>query len=244
MVVERIKGIIFDYGATLDTDGCHWGIMFLRAYRRLGVSLPETTLRDAYVYAERTMAKRPFITADDTFRTTLSIKISLQLDYLRQQGCHLAFGKSAHVLLEDLYTQVATNMETTKTVLHDLSEIYPMVLVSNFYGNIHTVLREFGILRFFLHVIESAVVGVRKPDPAIFLLGAEALEMLPSQVAVVGDSLEKDIKPAHNGGFNTVWLKGEGWTPVPEQAPEADVIISRLSEILRVLQHRNSLVIK
>ena len=60
-------------------------------------------------------------------------------------------------------------------VLKELSEKYPLVLVSNFYGNVETVLKDFGIDTYFKEIIESAVVGVSKPDPKIFSLGVEAL---------------------------------------------------------------------
>ena len=42
------------------------------------------------------------------------------------------------------------------------------ILVSNFYGNVNAVLRQFGLDGCFSEVIESAVVGVRKPDPEIW----------------------------------------------------------------------------
>ena len=107
-----------------------------------------------------------------------------------------------------------------------------MVLVSNFYGNIATVLREFGLDGIFQTIVESAVVGVRKPDPQIFTLGVEALGLRPEEVVVVGDSVDKDIIPAHNAGCQTVWFKGEGWTddPVDESVPNQ--IITSLKDLL------------
>ena len=66
------------------------------------------------------------------------------------------------------------------------------------------MLGEFGFDGLFQTVIESAVVGIRKPDPRIFLLGVEALGLKAEEVSVVGDSLEKDIIPAHKAGCRTV----------------------------------------
>ena len=106
-----------------------------------------------------------------------------------------------------------------------------MVLVSNFYGNIETVLKEFGLDGIFSQIIESAVVGVRKPDPRIFTLGVEALNLKPDEIVVVGDSIDKDIIPARQAGCHTVWFRGEGWTdaPVDESIPEK--IITDLGEL-------------
>ena len=95
-----------------------------------------------------------------------------------------------------------------------------MVLVSNFYGNVDEVLRDFDIRRYFVGVIESAVVGVRKPDPRIFQLGVVALGMAPDEVLVVGDSLRKDILPARSLRCHTAWIKGRGWTPDEDTATD------------------------
>ena len=99
-----------------------------------------------------------------------------------------------------------------RPLLESLSERWPMVLVSNFYGNVDSVLRAYDLRHYFQGVIESAVVGVRKPDPRIFMLGVVALGLEPEEVVVVGDSLRKDILPARSIGCSTVWIKGRGWT--------------------------------
>ena len=107
-----------------------------------------------------------------------------------------------------------------------------MVLVSNFYGNIATVLKEFKLDGIFDTIIESAVVGVRKPDPQIFTLGVEALGMQPDEVVVVGDSMDKDIIPASKAGCHTVWFKGEGWTNDPVDESPAGKVITDLTQLL------------
>ena len=55
-------------------------------------------------------------------------------------------------------------------------------------------------------------MGVRKPNPTLFRLGVDALELAPDEVLVVGDSLRKDIEPAERLGCHVLWLKGKGWT--------------------------------
>ena len=44
-----IKGYIFDYGATLDTAGQHWGKVLWHAYERQQVPVNEAYFREAYV---------------------------------------------------------------------------------------------------------------------------------------------------------------------------------------------------
>ena len=48
----KIKALIFDYGGTLDTAGCHWGKVLWHAYQRMNVPVSEDAFREAYVYAE------------------------------------------------------------------------------------------------------------------------------------------------------------------------------------------------
>lgn len=111
-----------------------------------------------------------------------------------------------------------------------------MVLVSNFYGNIKTVLADFGLDKFFSDIIESSVVGVRKPDPEIFRLGVKALRMPADSILVVGDSYRKDILPARAAGCATLWFKGRGWTQEEDDITDPDAIeeLARVTEILGV----------
>lgn len=219
-----IKGYIFDYGGTLDTGGQHWGKVIWHAYERQQVPVCEADFRDAYVHAERTLGKNPIIKPDFTFKRTLEEKIRIELEFLGKPEYQQA-------VVDDLYAITQAETARSHEVLVELKKHYPMVLVSNFYGNISTVLREFKLDGLFDTIIESAVVGVRKPDPKIFTLGVEALNMLPAEVVVVGDSMDKDIIPASKAGCHTVWFKGEGWTNDPVDETAAEYVITTLDQI-------------
>ena len=226
-------GYIFDYGGTLDTGGQHWGQVLWHAYERHQVPVTEVQFREAYVYAERTLGRNPVIRPDFTFRQTLETKLRLQQEYLKVEN-----EKYWQTILDDLYERTKTMTAQSREVLLQLKDHgLPMVLVSNFYGNMHTVLHEFGFDGLFHKVIESAVVGIRKPDPRIFLLGVEALGLKPEEVTVVGDSLDKDIMPAHEAGCQTIWLRGEGWTSASHNGdcPYCETI-KALDEILEMIK--------
>ena len=128
-------------------------------------------------------------------------------------------------------------LHENKQVLEHLKQAgYPMVLVSNFYGNINQVLKDAEIDGYFKDVIESAVVGVRKPNPAIFALGVCALDLPASQVLVVGDTYGKDIIPAHKLGCHTLWIKGLQWEEKQVDESIPDGIIRKLSEMEEFLK--------
>lgn len=219
------KGYIFDYGGTLDTGGQHWGMLLWHAFERHQVPVSESQFRDAYVYAERTLGKNKIIQPTDTFLQTLTKKVQLELTYLNNESY-------TDAIVSDVYERTKSQTALSRRVLMQM-KASPMVLVSNFYGNISVVLQEFGLDGIFAEVIESAVVGIRKPDPQIFLLGVDALGMKPEEVTVVGDSLEKDIIPAKRAGCHTVWLKGEGWTNAQDGENQADRVIMTLDELLQ-----------
>ena len=206
-----IEGILIDFGGTIDSDGIHWSDAFSEAYA-LVADIPHDLLWDAYVHAERTLGSNPIIKPSDTFCKTLQAKIALQTEYLESKG--LTFTKQDTVL-DYCYNKVVKHISTvSKPVLERLHAKLSMVLVTNFYGNMHTVLEEFGLSHLFKDVVESSVVEVRKPDPAIFRLGVERLGIEPSQTLMVGDSLDKDILPAASIGCQTFWLKNRSLSEI------------------------------
>ena len=240
-----VKAILFDYGATLDTFGQHWGMVIWHGYEHLGIPVTEAQYRDAYVYGERTLGSKDIIQPTDTFHTTLKAKIDLQFDFLRDSGAWLpepGERKAKHdALVEYLYSGLQRNMSHTRQILVQLRDRgIPMALVSNFYGNVETVLEEMQIRDFFCDVIESAQVGIRKPDSRLYALGVEALrknvmprQIQESDVLVVGDSISKDILPAKSLGCKTAWFKGEGWKKEPVDETIPDFVITDLQDIIQ-----------
>ena len=207
-----IKGIIFDYGGTLDSRGVHWSEVLWQGYQQAGVPIDKTTFRTAYVEAERALARERIILPQDNFHTLLSKKVALEISFLPEQPDEQTRDCWVERIAAYCDNAACTCIEEARPMLEQLQEHYPMMLVSNFYGNIDEVLRSYGIRHLFKGIIESAVVGVRKPNPTLFKLGVDALEMDPDEVLVVGDSLRKDIEPAEQLGCQVLWLKGKGWT--------------------------------
>ena len=206
-----VKGVLIDFGGTIDTDGRHWYKVFKQAYSCVAPAIEDALLRQAYVYAERTLGKNPIINSQFTFYKTLETKLSLQTDFLRENGCSVTEVQSKNIL-DCCYSVVTTNInKVARPELESLSERCPLVLVTNFYGNMNSVLKEFGLDSYFTGIVESAVEGVRKPNPDIFRIAVNRLGVLPADTVMIGDSLSKDILPAMEVGCKSVWLKGEQW---------------------------------
>ena len=227
------KTYIFDYGGTLDTGGDHWGRVIWHAYERAGISVGEEQFREAYVFAERKLGSEPIIKPSFTFRETLHTKLQIEME-------HLGINEGLTKVLDDLYALTQKQTAASREILLKLRETATLALVSNFYGNLRTVLSEFHFDDLFTVVVESAAVGVRKPDPAIYRLALTELEcnhncqlsILNSQLTVVGDSMKNDIQPAKELGLYTIQISGEPWDNINTTGISADRVITNLKELL------------
>ena len=236
--MNTIKGIIFDYGGTIDTNGIHWGEFIWEQYQKVGIDITRDIYREAYVYGERFLAKNPVIEPCDTFHTLLRKKIAIHFDFLRNRMPEKQFDNEvAETITDGCYNKVKSTLETTCAIVENLSGKYPLVLVTNFYGNMPVVLKEFRLSKYFKNIVESSVVGLRKPDPALFALGVKELGMNPEEIVVIGDSYRKDIYPASTLGCKTVWLKNICWEEEPViPGNEATAIIKSLVELTDIIE--------
>ncbi len=230
-----IKGIIFDYGGTLDSRGVHWSEVLWQGYQNAQVPIDKDTFRNAYVEAERALARDRIILPQDNFHTLLLKKVELEIGFLPQQPDEDTRSLWVNQIADYCDNAARACINEARPMLEQLYQQFPMMLVSNFYGNIDEVLRDYGIRHLFKGIIESAVVGVRKPNPTLFKLGIDALELEPEQVLVVGDSLRKDIEPAESLGCHVLWLKGKGWTAQEDEQTHPCTI----HDITEVVQHLN-----
>lgn len=236
------KGLLFDYGGTLDTGGIHWGMLMWQTYQRVGVPIDEQLFREAYVHGERTLGRNPIIKSTFSFRRTIMEKISLQLEYIHDRRKDITPADWHKRIVDGLMEVCEREVHKSKIILsvviktrkEKMRKDAKIAVVSNFYGNLRKVLRDGGFHSVFgPNVIESAVVGVRKPDPEIFRIGMRKMGVTaPANVLVIGDSYDKDIVPAHNAGFKTVWFIGRGWTPDIPNGDAADWVITDLRELL------------
>ncbi|MDR1344430.1 MAG: HAD family hydrolase [Tannerellaceae bacterium] len=236
METDKIKGIIFDYGGTIDSNGLHWAEVLLSAYKALNINVDRQTFREAYKHGERTLASKKIVLPHHNFWHVLRLKAEAQLEWLLQNNV-LPEGRdttlqAAHIA-DWCYSGAQISINASRPILKKLSERYPLILVTNFYGNIRAVLEDFYLDNFFSAIIESASVGVKKPDPAIFRLGIEQTGFKPEEIAVVGDSHDKDIAPATACGCQTIWLRKTGWNAFTEDET-ADLIITDFAELKTV----------
>lgn len=229
------RGLLMDFGGTIDTDGMHWFHVFRQAYSMNGNRIPEELLRMAYVNTERLLEKESLVGPSFTMDRTIETKIELQTGFLAQNGVTVPNRNDVHWYCMSLVRRNVS--QVSAPVLRKLSDMMPVVLVTNFYGNMDCVLDELGIGTLFKGVVESARVGVRKPDERIMRMGCELLDMEPSHVMMVGDSMKNDVAPAHSIGCRTCLLDcGMPFAPgIETERFAADVAIRSLAGLPAVV---------
>jgi FMN phosphatase YigB (HAD superfamily) len=234
-----MNAILLDFGGTIDTDGLHWGEKFHEAYTEAGLLVPEHEFDAAYSRAEAQMGSG-VISVEDGLRRTLETQVTLQLIELgkgRRTSPFVAPADAARGIAERCVQDVLETVRQNVPLLQRWSRDYTLALVSNFYGNLVSVIRGLGIAEYFRAVIDSAVVGVRKPDPRIFRHALDALGCSPADALVVGDSYDRDIVPAKSLGCATVWLQ-HGFEDAGRENDKADFIIPTLSRLDSILTER------
>jgi putative hydrolase of the HAD superfamily len=115
----------------------------------------------------------------------------------------------------------------------------PLGVVSNSDGTVQAELHRLGVcsvndgagVRVGV-VMDSAVVGIAKPDPGIFRLALEALGVRADETVLhIGDSLRYDVAGAIAAGIRPVHLDPHGFCP----APEGHTHITSLADIPALL---------
>ena len=120
----------------------------------------------------------------------------------------------------------------------------PMGIVSNSDGTVEAELRRLGLCYApdgrpedpagvsVGVVVDSAVAGVAKPDPAIFRIALDALGVPPSRTVLhVGDSLRFDVAGALAAGLQPVHLDPYGLCPAPDGHPHIRTLAQLAGEI-------------
>jgi putative hydrolase of the HAD superfamily len=83
-------------------------------------------------------------------------------------------------------------------------------------------------------LMSSERVGIRKPDPAIFIEAARELGLPAHDCWYVGDHPVNDIAGASRAGMRAVWL--EGFHEWPDEARAPDPKISAIRGVLDLLE--------
>lgn len=231
-----LRAILFDMGGTLDGDGLHWLDRFELLYAAAGVRLRRETLREAFEQAERLAA------TDDTIaRADLEGMVARHVGW---QLAHLAIedAQLCHELVANFVRPVREAAATNARLLASLaSRGFRLGVVSNGCGNVDRLCDDLGYTAALSVIVDSRRVQLYKPDPAIYIHAAACLGLPPAAIMMVGDSFDRDVRPAKSIGMKTAWLAGPGDRVCPDPTL-ADVCLRVLADLPAVLDRQERTV--
>ncbi len=210
-----MKSLLFDYGGTLDADGTTWLERFHLIYEEAGLNIPRNRFDRAFYDSDDNLHVRHALKGLDLAQT---VRLQVE-DVIKALGIHAEAG-----LIEPIVSRFVADcrgqFNRLTPVLERLSKRYRLGIVSNFYGNLDGILAAEGLRPLFCVVADSGVLGVTKPEAAIFLHAAKSVEASPADCVMIGDSVTRDMKGAAGVGMkralvvagSTVPDVGQDWT--------------------------------
>ncbi|MCG8606657.1 HAD family hydrolase [bacterium] len=125
--------------------------------------------------------------------------------------------------------------DTLKTLNRLTKSDYRLGVISNSNGKIRELLESVGLAPYFEIVVDSKIVGMRKPDPAIFNFALSALNVRPERTLYIGDLYEIDFLGARNVGMNAILFDPQDHHDSPDCLK-----INRLSQVLNLVKSGRS----
>jgi len=218
--LKGVRAVLFDAGGTLiHVDGP-------RVCGAAGVAFEAARFRRAEAAAvaavRRLVLARP--ESRDAERVPLYFDTLLQgLGLPDEAARRLAAGSvAAEHGRANLWSRREDDAAETLEML--LGRGYRVAVVSNADGRVRGLLEAAGLARLLEFVVDSAEVGVEKPDPRIFHAATDRLALPPGACAYVGDIYEIDVVGAEAAGLRGI-LVGDG------PAPDTVLRVPRLSAL-------------
>lgn len=217
-----IKGVFFDlYHTLIGYDPPREEALAL-TLDRLGIHISPRSLR------------RPLVAADEFYYKETSGK-SLK-DRSEAETLDLWAKYQTVVLTEagitptvDLIKNILADMQKAKYELVLFDDVKPALqtlagrdlklgLISNADRDVSPLLDKLGILPFLKVRLTSQEAGASKPDPQIFLEGAQRMGVAPAEALYVGDQWAVDVQGARGAGMQSLLLdRGNYFEEIPDE---------------------------
>jgi putative hydrolase of the HAD superfamily len=234
-----LRAVLFDLGGTLMYERAAWQPVNAQADEVLtnylctqGLELNLSTFpREFRKRLDKFFRKRE----KDLLETTYSFVLR---DLLTDKGYGDVSENILREALDHLFAITQTNWVLEEDALQTLRKLeedgYRLGLVSNA-GDDQDVLqltRRFAITEYFDFILTSASCNYRKPHQRIFEIALSNWHFLPSEVVMVGDNLDADIRGAQNVGVYAIWLSRRAAERNGDPLPvRPDAVLSTLFEL-------------
>ncbi|HWZ36122.1 MAG TPA: YjjG family noncanonical pyrimidine nucleotidase [Mucilaginibacter sp.] len=130
---------------------------------------------------------------------------------------------------EDAYVQLCPTKTNLFPNAHETLEYlqgkYQLHLISNGFKESQDIkISGSGLHKYFTHIVISELIGVNKPDAAIFEHAVNLAGTTKEQSVMIGDSLEADVLGALNFGMDAIYFN-------PFNAPKPDEVKMQVSDL-------------
>jgi HAD superfamily hydrolase (TIGR01509 family) len=225
-----VRAVLFDWGNTLVRF--EWDNDLLEAGHRACLGAVGRG-DEAAAFTER-------------FRSEIYPRLTPNDDYVamlhEELGLNQAEAERFVVAEYEAWRPATTLADTAHALLESLrSHGLQLGIVANHWPEpawlVRKEIEEFGVAERVDSIVLAAEVGVRKPDPTIFLKALSELDVSPEDAMFVGDKLDADIRGAAEVGMVTVqalWFEADAATGLPEPDFMAFTLMDVLTAVRRV----------
>lgn len=207
--MTALRAVLFDVDFTLAKPGPDLGPDgYRRLGERFGLELDPALYLDARTVAVANLKRHPEHRHDD------AIWVAFTEEIIRGMGGE---GEAVHTCAVEMTRlwERCDNFELFEDALPVLAQLRRHRLKIGLVSNTGRDLREF-VSHHRLDVdaaVSSGEHGRTKPDPTIFRAVLERLRVAPHESAMVGDSLEDDVRGAEALGMRALLLDRDGCHP-------------------------------
>jgi FMN phosphatase YigB (HAD superfamily) len=206
------RAILFDFGGTLDFPQ-HWLDRFVKHYLAAGINLTRGQFAPAFDIATRKAYGDYPLLNQFGLSELVGYLVGEQLRNLadlRPAACGIDSGylsQTAAAIRDSFVAESTRGFALSRPLIAHHAGRFKIGVVSNFYGNLASVLMEAGMTNSVQVIADSSRLAFWKPDPAIFVEALAQLGVQADEAVMVGDSIGKDCVPARALGMTTVWLR-------------------------------------
>ncbi len=244
---QTIRAVAFDLGGTLediyyDDDSrleAARGLQQLMAGLGLdtGLALPEfraIILKGMKAYQEWRESTEGELPPERVWTEYIFPDLALPKERLEQAAEDLAFFYENHYYTRALRPEVPA-------VLSALRERgFRLAVISNVTSrrSVQHNLAVYGVSHYFNPIVTSVELGIRKPNPKIFVETARRMSLSPAACAYVGDTVSRDVVGARRADYGLViqiqsFLTSHADRGTYAEAPDA--VIENLNQVLALV---------
>lgn len=237
MIAGTVRAVLFDAGNTLIAYRRPMRILLQDFFIERDSIVRQDAIADALDATEPRY--RTLVRQTRTIEAEHRMWIELARDFL---DIVLPRRRDLYLDLAHWFTEGWKHMKVFRDVRPTLRALvargYTLGVVSNWEPSLAPTLGRLGLDRYFQAIVISAVEGFWKPDPRLFEVALERLEVSAGTALNVGDHLGRDVEGANAAGIQAVLLdRFNDHRELPSRVTDLTELLAILPELANPLKH-------